>query len=95
MNVRVRTQETCTCKSYAFPHRIKSGACAAKQPGPYCGECGQPAEAKREDFGYGVTEFWGSVSNHRDVQTVSCCCEAPVFRDASLTEPYEFEPEHD
>ena len=95
MNVRARTQETCTCKSYAFPHRVKSGACLAKQRGPYCGECGQPGEAKQEDFGYGLTEAWGHVTNHSDVQTVSRCCEAPMFLDASLNEPYEFEAEYD
>lgn len=79
---------TCACKAYTFPHREASGKCYAKQPGPYCGECGQPAEAKRMDFGYGVTEAWGVVSNHSDVQTVSTCCEAPVFEDANLTKPY-------
>jgi hypothetical protein len=78
----------CTCKAYSFPHRAKSGRCYAAQPGPYCGECGQPCDAKREDFGHGVTEFWGHVSNHRDVHTVSCCCEAEVFSNASLTNPY-------
>lgn len=78
----------CTCKAYAFPHREHSGKCYAGQLGPYCGDCGHPTEAARIDFGHGRTEYWGSVSNHSDIQTVSTCCEALVFDDASLTVPY-------
>jgi hypothetical protein len=80
---------TCHCKSYKFPHRSGGGACLARQDGPFCGDCGEPAETQDVDFGYGVTEFWGHVSNHRDVRTVSACCEADLFADASLRIDYQ------
>lgn len=93
MGIHLKTPTVCTCKHYSFPHRIGGGQCIGKQHGPFCGDCGEPAEATRADFGYGVTEYWGSVSTHRDVRTVSRCCEAELFEDASLTEPYQ--PDHD
>lgn len=43
-----------------------------------CEFCEKPCYGKWVDFGVGVTEFWGSVSNHEDVQYVSNCCEAPL-----------------
>lgn len=95
MNIQKRTQDTCTCKSYGFPHRLASGKCHGAQSGPFCGDCGESAEPKSVDFGYGVTEYWGSVSTHRDVQIVSTCCEADLFEDASLTVNYEHEAAHD
>ena len=86
----MRKQENCTCKGYSFVHRLASGKCIARGThGPYCGHCGEPASPRRVDFGYGVTEFWGHVSNHRDVQIVSDCCEAPLWEDASLTVEYQ------
>lgn len=91
MTIARRTQETCTCKAYHFPHRSKSGHCHAKRHGPYCGECGEPAEPIRADFGYGALEAWGQRFTHTDVRTVSRCCEADLFDDASLTEPYPHE----
>lgn len=84
-----RKAETCTCKAYGFIHRKGGGKCLGKHHGPFCGACGEPADPKQEDFGYGVTEFWGRVSNHRDVRTVSRCCEAELYEDASLTIEYE------
>lgn len=93
MSIQLRTAAVCTCKAYAFPHRAKGGSCHAKQSGPFCGECGEPAEATTDDFGIGTTEFWGHVSTHRDIQTVSRCCEADLFEDASLTIPYHNDEE--
>lgn len=81
----------CKCRGYTFPHRPAGGKCLATERGPFCGDCGKPADATRQDFGYGVTEYWGSVSNHSDVRTVSRCCEADLFDDASLTKPYHHE----
>jgi hypothetical protein len=91
MTVQTRKPTVCGCKAYSFPHRATGGACHASQSGPFCGECGEPCKAKRMDFGYGRTEFWGSVSTHTDIQTVSTCCEAPAYDDASLTIEHEIE----
>lgn len=84
-----RKPEPCTCKAYSFPHRYAGGKCLSKHHGPFCGDCGQPAEAKREDFGYGALEAWGQRFTHRDVRTVSRCCEADLYENASLTIEYE------
>ncbi len=80
----------CTCKGYAFPHRPKSGKCLDDGIGPFCGECGHPCETVERDYGYGAYEFWGATGCHSNVQTVSACCEADVFRDASLETLCEF-----
>ena len=31
------------------------------------------------DFGIGSNEFWGRVGNHKNLQYVSDCCEAPLY----------------
>lgn len=85
---RARLQPVCRCAAYKFPHRAGSGVCRADEAGPFCECCGQPAKAVYVDFGYGVTEYWGSISTHRDVQVVSDCCEARLFQDAELSESY-------
>jgi hypothetical protein len=82
-------RETCTCKSYAFPHRLGGGKCRGDEAGPFCGCCGEPCEAENMDFGYGPLEAWGQRFTHRDVHLASTCCEAEVFADAALTKPYD------
>lgn len=82
-------REVCTCKGYAFPHRLAGGACLGKQHGPFCGECGEPTEAVTRDFGYGALEAWGQRFTHTDLQTVSRCCDADLYADASLTTEYD------
>lgn len=81
-------QETCRCKGYAFPHREGSGQCKANDNGPYCGECGEAAKSVERDFGIGAYECHGHRGVHRDVHTVSDCCEANLYSDASLTIAY-------
>lgn len=44
-----------------------------------CSACGQPADAREVDFGIGAYEFWGACGVHKDWQTVSECCEAPMM----------------
>lgn len=82
-------QETCRCRAYAFPHREASGKCFAKEHGPYCGHCGEAAEPVQRDFGIGAYEAWGATGFDRNVQTVSRCCEATLYSDASLTIEYQ------
>lgn len=48
---------------------------------PWCADCGEPCEAIDIDVGYGVTEYWGAVSNHEDWIVVSDCCEADLIHD--------------
>lgn len=81
--------ETCRCKAYPFPHREKGGKCHARDHGPYCGHCGEPAEPVPIDFGIGHYEAWGAAGCDRNVQTVSRCCEATLYSDASLTIEYQ------
>lgn len=45
-----------------------------------CTCCKQECRGEHVDFGLGLTEFWGSVSSHHDVQYVSRCCRADVER---------------
>lgn len=78
----------CTCRSYGFPHRLGGGRCFGKEPGTFCGACGEPAVPVRRDFGFGAYECHGSTGVHRDIRTVSECCEAELFDDASLKSEY-------
>ena len=41
-----------------------------------CCDCELFCELTQIDEGIGITEFWGAVSNHVDMVTVSECCEA-------------------
>ena len=67
----------CYCAAYRFPHRASGGACPAnaRQPQRLCAACGMPANPTKVDFGIGRYEFWGQCGIHRDVRTVSDCCE--------------------
>lgn len=76
----------CTCRAYPFPHKEKTGRCLAGDY-QYCGDCGQPCDIKQVDDGIGAYEFWGRTGVDRRISTVSRCCEANVFSNASLTEP--------
>jgi len=84
----------CTCKSYAFPHRPKSGRCMAGAGSLFCGACGDPCEANEVDQGIGAYEAWGRCGVDTCMATVSDCCEADVFENASLTIPYELEAQY-
>lgn len=79
----------CTCKAYSFPHRSGSGKCHADDDGPFCGTCGEPCSPVDFDFGIGSYEFWGQTGVDTNIQTVSDCCEAPLFADAALTKDYD------
>jgi hypothetical protein len=83
-----RSTSPCTCRAYAFPHRPHSGSCFDAGAGPYCGDCNEPCGTTSVDYGIGAYEYGSIRAVHRDVRTVSSCCEAPVFHDASLTDPY-------
>lgn len=74
-----RYQPVCHCAAYRFPHRAGGGACEACDGQQLCEACRLPAEGYDCDFGVGLTEFWGRVSRHTDVQHVSECCEAPLI----------------
>lgn len=37
----------------------------------FCPDCKEITTCGQKDVGYGLTEFWGSVSNHVDL--VDCC----------------------
>lgn len=56
----------------------------------YCGECAKECNPVQRDFGYGRTEFWGAVSVHANVHTVSDCCDGDIFADPELEEAVEF-----
>lgn len=83
-----RIRPTCTCKAYPFPHRSGSGKCYGDDAGPFCGSCGEPCRPTDVDFGIGSYEYWGFKGVDTNVQTVSDCCEASLFSDASLTKEY-------
>lgn len=54
-----------------------------------CGHCEDPCKGVIVDFGYGSTEFWGSVSHDTNEQFVSQCCEQEMFYDKKRTEPVD------
>ena len=78
----------CTCQAYKFPHRPEGGRCYAASTGPFCGSCGEPCSPKEIDEGIGSYEFWGHKGVDRRIVTVSHCCEASVYEDASLKVNY-------
>ena len=45
----------------------------------FCANCGKPCYAVDRDFGYGQTEYWGSVSSDSNIQTVSECCDGDLL----------------
>jgi hypothetical protein len=73
---RKQMQHVCHCSSYRFPHRMGGGDCKAWHDDVLCEACGQPAELTTVDYGIGAYEFWGIPGVHRDVHTVTVCCEA-------------------
>lgn len=83
-----RPERTCHCTSYPFPHRMGSGKCVATPFDRLCSECGQPAEAITVDYGIGAYEYWGMRGVHRDVQTVTECCEASFTENDGITGRY-------
>ena len=76
-----RYRPNCHCAAYRFPHRASGGACPAnvELPQDLCSSCGFPANSIKVDFGIGAHEYWGSRGRHRDVRTVSECCEADLL----------------
>lgn len=74
----------CRCRAYKFPHRETSGKCFANESGPFCGECGKPAEAYECDSGVGWTEYWGCKSFDSRIEVLSKCCDAALFSDPEL-----------
>lgn len=45
----------------------------------YCSECRRPCREVERDFGYGRTEFWGSISVHQNIHRVSECCDGDLL----------------
>ena len=58
----------------------------------FCGECGKECDWQDLDYGYGVTEYWGSIANDVNIQRVSKCCEGDLYEDEELECPHEYEP---
>lgn len=56
-----------------------------------CGHCNQTCQGQHIDFGVGVTEFWGVVSNDKCIQFVSRCCEVQMYEDFELDTPVPLE----
>ncbi len=56
-----------------------------------CGHCRQACQGEHVDFGVGVTEFWGNVSNDVCIQFVSKCCQVQMYEDYELDEPVPLE----
>ncbi len=72
-----RREALCNCDAYRFPHRASGGQCPAdsRDPQDLCASCLMPADATTVDFGIGAYEYWGCKGVHRDIRTVSACCE--------------------
>lgn len=81
----LRTYEkiVCNCRAYSFPHHSGKGACFARFEGPFCGECGQPAEIH-----FVRLHPAEDVNNPNRDGVVSACCAATLFNDPSLTKEY-------
>lgn len=75
MSRRMRAQ--CYCAAYPFPHRASGGKCRADadEPQQLCAACRLPCQPITADFGIGAYEYWGCRGVHRDVRTVSDCCD--------------------
>ena len=46
---------------------------------PICSECRKFCDSVQRDFGYGMTEYWGAVSSHENLQWVSKCCDGDLI----------------
>ena len=55
----------------------------------YCGACGKECTPMKVDGGIGHYEYWGQKSFDSRPYVGSDCCDADVFTDAALTEPYD------
>lgn len=53
---------------------------------PYCEECGQECGVKIIDEGIGPYECHGYKGNDVQLEAVSDCHDAPVYKDAALTQ---------
>jgi len=51
---------------------------------PICSVCKKSCQEVERDFGYGVTEYWGSVSCHTNIQTVSKCCDGDLLYEENM-----------
>ncbi len=51
-----------------------------------CSVCMKPCDTVERDFGYGVTEFWGAISCHTNIHTVSKCCDGDPIDEKDLEE---------
>lgn len=56
---RARTQDTCHCNAYAFPHRAGGGLC--NDPGEKPKSCDRCPHGKREYDPYGTGDRWYSI----------------------------------
>lgn len=59
----------------------------------YCGKCKKECGWQELDYGFGVTEYWGAVSNHVCIERVSDCCEGDLYLDSELEQHYEYQPD--
>lgn len=68
---------------------------SAIEPGEevFCPCCKKFTTAVVIDVGYGLTEYWGSVSNHVDLRTVCNRCESEDIVRPEDVEDEEFEEE--
>ena len=88
-----RLQSQCHCAAYRFPHRAGGGQCEANPRSPedlLCEECGGPTESITADFGIGAYEYWGYCGVHRDVRTVSACCDGGLIENRPGALPARF-----
>ena len=46
---------------------------------PICSECKKSCAEVQRDFGYGLTEYWGAVAAHENLQWVSECCDGDLI----------------
>lgn len=56
----------------------------------YCGECRKECQTVERDFGIGSYEFWGAPGVHKNIHTVSECCDGDIYADPELEEAIEF-----
>lgn len=69
-----KPQTTCNCRAYDWPHRLGSGHCWGLQQGPFCGDCGRPAQ---------IHQHSAAAGGH----STSACCNAPLYHDPVLEDP--------
>lgn len=94
---RKRTQTTCRCAAYTFPHRAKGGKCCNNGSWPfYCESCLAPNPGDIIDEGIGSYEYWGARGTHHDYQLASTCCSADLiwYKDNQPVSRKEWEEFH-